>query len=189
MTSSKDARERNGILTRRGLITSAVVAVGSLASGAAALAAPRQQQQQKMAPEAMSSGVEGLLTYLHQEVEIHTNPQRVYEALLDSAQFAAFTKMPAEVKPEAGWAFSLFGGLIRGRNIELVPNQRIVQAWRSDSAWAPGVYSIVKFELSGGVNATHIVFDHTGFPEGDFRHLNQGWYERYWTPLAKYLES
>jgi len=188
MTSSKNARERNGILTRRGLITSAAIAVGSLASGAVALAAPREQQQQKMAAEADSTGVEGLLTYLHQDVEIRTNPQRVYEALLDSAQFGAFTKMVAEVKAEAGAHFSLFGGLILGRNVELVTNQRIVQAWRPAS-WNPGVYSMVKFELSSGVNVTHIVLDHTGFPEGDFRHLNPGWYERYWGPLQKYLES
>ena len=187
MTSSKDARERNGILTRRGMITSAAIAVGSLASGAAALAAPEQEQQQKMA-EAMSSGVEGLLTYLHQEVEIRTNPQRVYEALLDSAQFGALTKMTAEVKAEVGAHFSLFGGLILGRNVELVTNQRIVQAWRPAS-WQAGLYSMVRFELSGGVNVTHIVFDHTGFPEGDFRHLNQGWYDRYWGPLQKYLEA
>ena len=188
MTSSKDARERNGILTRRGMITSAAIAVGSLASGAASLAGPRQEQQQKMQAEAMSSGVEGLLTYLHQEVEIRTNPQRVYEALLDSAQFGALTKMTAEVKAEVGAHFSLFGGLILGRNVELVPNQRIVQAWRPAS-WKPGIYSIAKFEFSGGVNATHIVLDHTGFPEGDFRHLNSGWYDHYWGPLQKYLES
>jgi len=189
MTSSKDARERNGILTRRGMITSAAIAVGSLASGAVALAAEQQQQQQqKMAQEAESTGVEGLLTYLHQEVEIRTNPQRVYQALLDSAQFGAFTKMTAEVKAEVGAHFSLFGGLILGRNVELVTNQRIVQAWRPAS-WEAGRYSMVRFELSGGVNVTHIVLDHTGFPEGDFRHLNPGWYERYWGPLQKYLES
>ena len=188
MTSSKDARKRNGILTRRGMITSAAIAVGSLASGAAALAEPQQQQQQKMQAEAESTGVEGLLTYLHQEVEIRTNPQRVYEALLDSAQFGAFTKMTAEVKAEAGAHFSLFGGLILGRNVELVTNQRIVQAWRPAS-WQAGLYSMVRFELSGGVNVTRIVLDHTGFPEGNFRHLNPGWYDRYWGPLQKYLES
>jgi activator of HSP90 ATPase len=45
-----------------------------------------------------------------------------------------------------GGAFTLFGGYITGRHVELVPNDRIVQAWRT-GGWAPGVYSIAKFEL------------------------------------------
>jgi Activator of Hsp90 ATPase homolog 1-like protein len=54
--------------------------------------------------------------------------------------------MPANIDPAAGGAFSMFGRVIMGRNIELIPNQRIVQAWRP-TRWDPGVYSIVKFEL------------------------------------------
>jgi uncharacterized protein YndB with AHSA1/START domain len=75
-----------------------------------------------------------------------TSPQRIYEILLDSKQFAAFTGMLANIDPAAGGAFSMFGRVIMGRNIELIPNQRIVQAWRP-TRWDPGVYSIVKFEL------------------------------------------
>jgi hypothetical protein len=48
-----------------------------------------------------------------------------------------------------GGAFTLFGGHITGRHIELVPDQRIVQAWRVVD-WIPVVYSIVKFELTEG---------------------------------------
>ena len=53
---------------------------------------------------------------------------------------------PPKSIPSAGGAFTTFGKLIEGRNIELVPNQRIVQAWRPAS-WEPGLYSIVRFEL------------------------------------------
>lgn len=64
----------------------------------------------------------------------------------DHAAFAALTGMPAGIDPNPGGAFKTFGGLIVGRNIELLPNQRIVQAWRPTHC-NPGVYSIVKFEL------------------------------------------
>jgi activator of HSP90 ATPase len=37
------------------------------------------------------------------------SPQRIYEALLDSKQFAAFSGMPAEIDAKAGGAFSMFG--------------------------------------------------------------------------------
>ena len=80
----------------------------------------------------------------------------------------------------------MFGGLIVGRNIELVPNERIVQAWRP-AHWDPGVYSVVKYELRKKDSQTILILDHTGFPEGDFASLNSGWHERYWEPLKKYL--
>ena len=76
-------------------------------------------------------------TSLHQEAEFKANPQRIYEVLLDSKQFAACTGMPAEIDPKAGGAFSMFGGMIVGRNVELVPYERIVQAWRP-THWASG---------------------------------------------------
>ena len=167
--------------TRRQLIAGVGVAIGSLAAGSVTWAKP----QEKMT-EAQSTGVEGLLTYLHQEVDLKAAPQRIYEVLLDSKQFAACTGMPAEISREAGGAFSTFGGLIGGRNVELAPHQRIVQAWRPAS-WDPGVYSLVKFELKERAGQTRIVLDHTGFPEGNFRHLDSGWYERYWEPLKKFL--
>jgi len=113
-------------------------------------------------------------------------PQRLYEALLDPKQFAAFSGMPAEIDPKPGGAFTLFGGQIVGRNIELVPNQRIVQAWRP-SHWDPGIYSIARFELKPAGTGTTIVFDHTSFPAGEFDHLQWGWHNHYWQPLTKFL--
>ena len=77
---------------------------------------------------------------IHQEIDFTASPQRIYEALLDAKQFTAFSGIPAEINREVGGAFSLFSGHIIGRNLELVPNQRIVQAWRTVD-WPQGVYS------------------------------------------------
>ena len=166
--------------TRRQLITRVTTVAGSLLAGSILM-----QAQQNMT-EAQSTGTEGLLTYLHQEIEIKASPQRIYDALLDSKQFSTFSGFPAEISHEVGGSFSMFKGLIVGRNIELVPNQRIVQAWRP-SNWNPGVYSLVKFELKEQASGCRVVLDHTGFAEGNFRHLNSGWYEHYWEPLKKFL--
>jgi activator of HSP90 ATPase len=93
---------------------------------------------------------------------------------------------PTQISREVGGAFMLFGGYITGRHLELVPSQRIVQAWRV-GAWPTGVYSIAKFQLLPQGSATKIVFDHTGFPKGDAEHLASGWNEHYWQPLAEFL--
>jgi activator of HSP90 ATPase len=92
----------------------------------------------------------------------------------------------AQISPEAGGDFSMFGGIIVGRHIELLPNERIVQAWRP-VYWKPGVYSIVKFELADAGSDTKLVLDHKGFPDGDGKSLLDGWNKNYWEPLAKYL--
>jgi activator of HSP90 ATPase len=84
--------------------------------------------------------------------------------------------------------FKLFGGYISGRHLELLPGERIVQAWRTGS-WKPGEYSIVRFELREHGPGTKIIFDHLGFPQGQAEHLASGWKGNYWEPLQKYLEQ
>jgi len=133
---------------------------------------------------------------IHQEVVFKAAPKRVYETLTDAKQFdkvvhlseagMSLGKAATEIGPEAGGTFSLFGGYISGRHIELVPNERIVQAWRTGS-WSPGSFSIAKFVLTAQDSGTKLVFDHTGFPAGQARHLADGWKANYWAPMQKYL--
>jgi uncharacterized protein YndB with AHSA1/START domain len=125
---------------------------------------------------------------IHQEVTINAEPARVLEALTNSTQFAELTGAPAaQLSAIEGAQIELFGGHITGRNIEYVPNRRLVQAWRAAS-WPEGAYSVVKFDLEGnGKDSTHLVFDHTGFPPEHHDDLAAGWQKMYWEPLNRYL--
>jgi len=124
---------------------------------------------------------------IHQEILVEAPPSRVYDVLTDSAQFSKMSGgAPAEIDPAAGGAFSCFGGMISGRNIECVPGERLVQAWRP-KPWEAGVYSIVRFELRSEGKGTRVVLDHTGYPEGQGEHLDKGWHANYWEPLRKLL--
>jgi activator of HSP90 ATPase len=170
-----------GTSTRRRVIAGVALAFGSLAAGSEVWGKTEQQGRQESATSANQAR-----TSLHQEVDFKASPQRIYEILLDSKQFAAFSGMPAEIDAKEGGAFSTFGGLVAGRNIELIPAQRIVQAWRP-THWEPGVYSIVKFDLKAQGAGTSVTLDHTGFPPGKFDDLDPGWKVRYWDPLKKFL--
>jgi activator of HSP90 ATPase len=124
---------------------------------------------------------------IHQEEDFKAGPRRIYETLLDARQFSAFSGgRAAEIHREVGGAFSLFAGHIVGRNLELVPDRRIVQAWRA-AAWPEGTYSIARFELLEKGAGTRVILDHTGFPPELAEHLESGWNENYWTALQKYL--
>jgi activator of HSP90 ATPase len=125
-------------------------------------------------------------TSLHQEVDLPASPERLYSMLLDASKFSAFTKHAAEIGTEEGAPFKLFDARVEGRNVELIPNQRIVQAWRPVS-WPAGVYSIVRFEFTARGNVTRITLDHAGFTADKWEHLNAGWEQNYWEPLRRYL--
>src|SRR5216684_2266060 len=172
--------------TRRQAIAGAAIAFGGLALGATNAWAGAEEQISHTAES------------IHQEAVFKASRKRVYEALTDAKQFDKVIQLsgvmqsmhlgdkPAEISREVGGAFTLFGGYITGRHIELVPNQRIVQAWRT-GGWAPGVYSIAKFELVEQGSGTKIAFDHTGFPKGEGEVLGSGWKAHYWEPIEKLL--
>jgi activator of HSP90 ATPase len=132
---------------------------------------------------------------IHQEINFNVPPKRLYEALLSSKEFSAcikksfdvFSATSASIDSTTGGAFSLFDGHIIGRIIELVPDQRIVEAWRVVD-WPAGVYSIAKFELKAQGSGTKLIFDHVGFPAGLKEHLAIGWQQHYWDALTKYFQ-
>ena len=173
--------------TRRQILASAAVALAALALTSVPVWAAAEEEISHTAES------------IHQEAVFKANRKRVYEALTDTKQFDKIIKLspemqagksfgtaPTAISREVGGAFSIFGGHIIGRQIELVPDQRIVQAWRVVD-WDPGVYSIAKFELLEQGTGTKLVFDHTGFPKGDAEHLAQGWKSHYWDSIDKFL--
>jgi activator of HSP90 ATPase len=127
---------------------------------------------------------------IHQEIDISTAPTAIYETLIDSAKFSELTGgLPTEIDPKTGGTFSLFGGMITGINVECLPGERLVQAWRAGN-WEPGVYSMVRFELKTQDNGeTRVILDHTGYPDGETDHLSSGWHDNYWNPLQKLFSA
>jgi activator of HSP90 ATPase len=134
-------------------------------------------------------GISRTAEAIRHEVAFKASPQRVYEAIMDDKRFSKVTGgLATQISRDAGGPFSLFGGQIKGRNVELVANERIVQAWRSEG-WDAHVYSIASFKLAEQGSGTILVLDHTGFPIGQAEHLATGWKEHYWDSLEKYLAS
>ena len=123
---------------------------------------------------------------IHQEIRFKASPQKIYAALTSGKEFGQITGAPAEVTAVEGQLISLFGGQITGRNIELVPDKSLVQAWRV-GAWPSGVYSIVRITLEEERDQTKLTLDHTGYPDGAAEHLEAGWHKMYWEPLRAYL--
>jgi activator of HSP90 ATPase len=189
MTNKTNLQASANGSTRRQAIINGALALGGLALGSARA----------------SAGVEDEISHaaesIHQEPVFKASRRRVYEALTDAKQFDKIIELsgakqsgmlppgsnkPTEISREVGGAFAIFGGYITGRHVELLPNERIVQAWRVGT-WPSGIYSIAKFDLVEQGSTIKIVFDHTGFPQGLGEHLASGWKAHYWEPLEKLL--
>lgn len=159
----------------------------SLAALVFAVLRPVRRASRARIREAPDDGISRTEEAIHQEVVFKASRERVYASLMDAQRFRNVTGgEPTEISGEAGAAFSLFGAKVKGRNVELLPKERIVQAWRSE-AWAQGTYSIARFELVEWGTGTKLVFDHTGFPKGQAESLAAGWRAHYWEPLERYL--
>jgi len=183
---SMDARRTFSLSRRQWLLQTGFSATAALAIGPIrAFATP-------------DDGVSRTAEAIHQEVIFNATSKRIYDALTDASLFqkvesfsAAMKSLdvsshPARISREPGGAFSLFGDHIIGRQIELVEDQLIVQAWRVAS-WEPGIYSVARFGLAEHGSSTKLVFDHVGFPTGTAEHLAAGWHANYWEPLHKFL--
>jgi activator of HSP90 ATPase len=187
MSEKKSLDRPTQFATRRQVIAGLAIALGGWTMGTNAAFASTDEE--------ISHTEESI----HQVTVFKANRKRVYEALIDTKQFDKFTMQlpemkagqslgnaPTKISREVGGAFTIFGGHIVGRQIELVPNERIVQAWRVVD-WRPGVYSVAKFELVEQGSETKLVFDHTAFPKGQAQHLADGWKSHYWEPMEKFL--
>jgi len=197
MSSRNELTDRVNGPSRREAMIGAVIALGGAALGGVALGGTAQSPA-AAGGAAAEDDVSHTAEAIHQEVVFKASRKRVYDALMDTKQFDKVIQLsgamqamslgtaPTEISRDVGGAFTLFGGHIVGRQVELVPDTRIVEAWRVMD-WDPGIYSIARFELAEQGSGTKLVFDHTGFPKGWGKHLAEGWNSNYWEPLAKFL--
>ena len=177
-------------ISRRSLALSLAVSPVGLVIAAETPAAP---------PKDAADGLSYTSEAIRQEVTLDASPQRVYQVLTSTNEFDRITRLsdgaallnasgakPTAISTEVGGSFTLFGGYITGRHLEMLPNERLVQAWRAGS-WKAGGFSIAMFSLTAEGGKTKLNFEHRGFPNGNGVSLARGWHSHYWEPLAKYL--
>jgi activator of HSP90 ATPase len=111
---------------------------------------------------------------VHCEATIPAEPARVYEVLADAAALSARSGKGGAAARTPGGEFTAFDGYVTGRQVELVPGERIVQAWRFP-AWDPGVYSIVRFTLAAADGGTMLGIDQHGEPADWHDHVDANW--------------
>ena len=125
---------------------------------------------------------------IRQTVTFTASPHAVYEALMDSRKHAKFTQGAAKISRKVGGAISAYDGYISGSNLELMPDAKIVQAWRG-SDWPEGHLSKVTFKLAPVTGGTRLSFTHSNVPDNEVESIRQGWIDNYWVPMKAMLNK
>ena len=120
--------------------------------------------------------------------KINASPKEIYDAWLDTKKHAAMTGSTAFVTPGVGGKFSAWDGYIEGTTLELEPNKRIVQAWRSSDfpEGSPDSRVEITFEQAG--EGTKVTIKHTNLPDGRGPEFKDGWDEFYFEPMKAYFK-
>jgi uncharacterized protein YndB with AHSA1/START domain len=126
---------------------------------------------------------------IQQSVRFAGSPEQLFELYVDSAKHSAATGAPARVSRRAGARFTAFAGALRGRNLLVLPNRRIVQAWRSTAFKRSDPDSIVVLEFRKVAGGCQVDLAHVNVPPEDHKGVCKGWPKFYWKPWKSYLAT
>ena len=118
---------------------------------------------------------------------IPASARDIYNAWLDSLAHSEMTGGQANISSEPGGAFSAWDGYISGRNLELVPGERIVQAWRTTKFAEDHEDSIVTITLEDRDDGALLTLSHSNVPETHLGYEQGGWDTHYFEPMIAYF--
>lgn len=117
--------------------------------------------------------------------EIKAEPQDVFTALTNPFTIELWSGESAQMSDQEGEEFSLWGGDITGKNLEVIKNEKLVQEWYFGEE---GPKSIVTIKLWPKKNATSVELLHTHIPDEAYENIVDGWNEAYLGALKVLLE-
>ena len=117
------------------------------------------------------------------------SPAEIYRAWLDSIAHSEMTGGEATMSDEVGADMSAWDGYITGRNLELVPGERIVQSWRTTEFDDEFEDSIVTILLQETEDGTLLTLEHSNVPDEHKSYEEGGWQSNYFEPMIVYFSG
>ncbi len=119
---------------------------------------------------------------------IYYPTEDLYDAWLDSGRHSDMTGAEAEVSGEPGGQFTAWDGYISGRNFELTPGRRILQAWRTVEFEDDDPDSTLEVLFEPVADGTRVTIRHSNLPPHGMQY-RQGWVDNYFEPMKAYFEE
>jgi uncharacterized protein YndB with AHSA1/START domain len=118
---------------------------------------------------------------------IPASAQEIYEAWLDSLAHSEMTGSEAIMSDEVGAEVAAWDGYNTGRNLELIPGERIVQSWRTSEFTEEHEDSIITLTLEEVADGTLLTLVHSNVPDGQKSYERGGWQVHYFEPMKEYF--
>jgi uncharacterized protein YndB with AHSA1/START domain len=115
--------------------------------------------------------------------------QEVYEAWLDSLGHSQMTGGEASMSDETDAEVSAWDGYISGRNLHLVPGERIVQSWRTTNFSDGHEDSVITVSLEETEEGTLLTLVHSNVPDEQTSYEQGGWETHYFEPMKAYFAA
>ena len=93
----------------------------------------------------------------------------------------------AKVDGKVGGKFTAWDGYIFGSTLELEPDQRIVQAWRTSEFPEDAPDSRLEILFEEVAEGTKVTLIHSNMPEDQVDSYRQGWEDFYFRPMKEYF--
>lgn len=120
-------------------------------------------------------------------VTLPASPEEIYEGWLTSRIHTAFTGSKATASKKVGSKFTAWDGYISGTNLQLEPNKKIVQLWRTTEFRDEAPDSCVTITLEKVKSGTKLTLKHTNIPDEQDPAYKEGWKEFYFIPMRAYF--
>lgn len=126
---------------------------------------------------------------IQQTIPFNAPASFIYELIMDENLHAEITGGEVKMGRNINDRFTIFDGYCTGYNIELIPGERIVQAWHFvEEGWPEDHYSKCTFNFKNIDDGCILEFTQEGIPENNVNALKEGWQTYYWEPIQEYIE-
>ena len=135
-----------------------------------------------------SNPSQSLTTSLSDSITFNCPAPELYHCLTDPGRVLAWSRSPSSALPQIilpGAPFSLFGGNIVGKFLELKPPHALTLEWRLKNWTAASKVQISIAEESS--SSCRVELEHQGVPEGEVERIRENWHNYYWTPIKRMI--
>ena len=120
-------------------------------------------------------------------VELLSPPPVVYRGWLDSYIHGAISEAMAAINPVVNGEYRLWSGTVQGRFLELDPNKKIVQTWRTAEFALNMESSVVTLLFQERKQGTRLVVQHEKIPVVFEEQFRFGWEDYYFPRLKRFF--
>lgn len=117
----------------------------------------------------------------------NTTPKALYDLYMDAKKHSMIGGAPAVIERKEGAKYSVHGGYIKGKNLQLVKDKLIVQTWRAQGWDKSDVDSTFSIHLEPQGNDVVLTATHANVPDKHAESIGKGWHGHYWKPWKQHL--